>query len=206
MTGGQNYVVFWTLRPNLSSRLGNVSCSCPSADDATATAAESSSEAERAPASNETVSEPTKPSVFSSAEKAMAETFTCGVAIGCGGGKAGSASAGGAGEEVAGAVVTAVTGTASGAIAVWENFECVKMVLGVHGTYFVRRGVGQRGTCDKNMGNYTFFQPITCRTTTSSTPRTGKGDRYSNPARHGKNNNIIPSRWLSFCLESLPSL
>ncbi|CAM9415834.1 unnamed protein product, partial [Ectocarpus fasciculatus] len=133
MTGGQNYVVFWTLRPNLSSRLGSVGGSCPSADDATATAAESSPEAERAPASNETVSEATKPSVFSSAEKAMAETFTCGVAIGYGGGKAGSASAGGGGEGAAGVVVAAVTGTASGAIAVWENFECVKMVLGVHG-------------------------------------------------------------------------
>ncbi|CAB1111885.1 unnamed protein product [Ectocarpus sp. CCAP 1310/34] len=133
MTGGQNYVVFWTLRPNLSSRLGNVRRSCPPADSASATAAESSSEAERAPASNEMVSEATKPSAFSSAEKAMAETFTCGVAIGCGGGKAGSASAGGAGEEAAGAVVTAVTGTASGAIAVWKNLECVKMVLGVHG-------------------------------------------------------------------------
>lgn len=126
MTGGQNHVVFWTLRPNLSSRLGKATTDKPPKDATIPAEQQSSEEAERAPASNEavvSVSAPPGPDapVFSSAEKAMAETFTCGVAIG-------SRSAG-----EAEAVAVAVTGTASGAFAVWENLECVKMVQDVHG-------------------------------------------------------------------------
>lgn len=188
MTGGQNYVVFWTLRPNLSSRLGRVGGSCPSADDATATAAESSPEAERAPASNETVSEATKPSVFSSAEKAMAETFTCGVAIGYGGGKAGSASAGGGGEGAAGVVVAAVTGTASGAIAVWENFECVKMVLGVHGTYLFEGELG-RGVHVTKLGKHEtphLWRDNHVQNYSQLNPTNGNKGNLLNAARHGK--------------------
>lgn len=131
MTGGQNHVVFWTLRPNLSSRLGKAATGSPSSD---VTPAEPQShEAERAPASNEMVSaaEPTGANapVFSSAEKAMAETFTCGVAVG----NAASPARGSQAAGEAGAVAVAVTGTAGGAFAVWENFECVKMVQEAHG-------------------------------------------------------------------------
>lgn len=140
MTGGQNYVLFWTLRPNLSSRLGKASSRNPSAD-ATATAAgtpakQSPEKEERAPASNETVSVSAPAdgsSVFSSAEKVMTETFTCGVAIGNAGKPLAESLS--AGADAAGVVTVAVTGTASGAFAVWENLECVKMVQAAHGAY-----------------------------------------------------------------------
>lgn len=46
----------------------------------------------------------------------MSQTFTCGVSLGR-----------------AGPSAVAVTGTASGAFVVWEDFECVRMVPGVHG-------------------------------------------------------------------------
>lgn len=140
MTGGQNHVVFWTLSPNLSSRLGKAATeSSPSSDTTTPAAEPQSSETERAPASNETVSasapaaSANASSVFSSAEKAMAETFTCGVAIGNAARPASGGSRQPGGEAVV--VAVAVTGTAGGAFAVWENFECVKMVQGAHGAF-----------------------------------------------------------------------
>lgn len=133
MTGGQNHVVFWSLRPNLSCRLGKVA----TGGGGGGTPAEQppqSAEAERAPASNEAVSASAAGAnanapVFSSAEKAMAETFTCGVAIGGGSRRASGSQP--TGE--AGPAAVAVTGTASGAFAVWENLECVKMVQEAHG-------------------------------------------------------------------------
>ncbi len=130
MTGGQNYVVFWSLWPNLSSRLGKPGTGSPPPGTDHAEQ-QQPTEAERAPASNEAVAS-ADATVFSSAEKAMSETFTCGVAIGNGArGSAGSPSAGEGG--LLPVAVVAVTGTASGAFVVWENFECVKMVHGVHG-------------------------------------------------------------------------
>lgn len=137
MTGGQNHVVFWTLEPNLSSRLGKATAGSPTPE--TIQAEQQPPEAERAPASNEAVSvsvsasasASANASVFSSAEKAMAETFTCGVAIGSGTRPVSGSQP--AAEVECVAVAVAVTGTASGAFAVWENFECVKMVQEAHG-------------------------------------------------------------------------
>ncbi|CAM9609602.1 unnamed protein product [Scytosiphon promiscuus] len=145
MTGGQNFVVFWTLHPNLSSRLGRASTSTNAPRESAGTdAAEKSAPAvdsERAPASNEAVSIPTMDdsSVFSTAEKAMAETFTCGVVISARAGdlRHPSHSSNGEGDVTAAIVVQAVTGTASGAFVVWENHECVRMIQGAHGALAV---------------------------------------------------------------------
>ncbi|CAM9399079.1 unnamed protein product [Ascophyllum nodosum] len=103
MTGGQEYILFWTLRPNLCSRVGQKrpQSSAP---------AESS---ELNPASNEAE---THSSPFSTAETVMEETFTCGVAIG-----------------LQSCPSIAVTGTASGAFVVWENFERARVIPGTHG-------------------------------------------------------------------------
>lgn len=133
MSGGQNHVVFWTLRPNLSSRLGKAATSNLSLETTTPTE-QPSPETERAPASNEAVAVPpsANASIFSSAEKAMAETFTCGIAIGGAARPVFGGSRPAAAGEVE-VVAVAVTGTAGGAFAVWENFECVKMVQGAHG-------------------------------------------------------------------------
>lgn len=109
MTGGQNYIVFWTLRPNLTSRLGANGGS----NNATTTAEGSASE--KAPESNE--------AVLTSCEKnPLTETFLCGVSVG---------------KDVSSAssVAVTVTGTAKGAFVVWENFECVRMIPGAHGAY-----------------------------------------------------------------------
>lgn len=105
MTGGQGYVIFWTLKPNLSSRLGQKSRS---------TNAATTESSQRAPESNENMS----PSAAAHAENLAAETFICGVSVG----KTESSS-------------VAVTGTASGAFVVWENFECIRMVPGAHGKW-----------------------------------------------------------------------
>ena len=145
MTGGQNHVVFWTLRPNLSSRLGKAATGGASSDNTTALPAEPGAPetaAERAPASNEAVAAPAgttnaSSSVFSSAEKVMAETFTCAVAIGGGAARRPASGGGSSSQQPAGAeaglVSVAVTGTAGGAFAVWENFECVRVVREAHG-------------------------------------------------------------------------
>lgn len=47
----------------------------------------------------------------------MAQTFLCGVVVG----------------STTGGPSVVVTGTASGSFAVWENFECVRMLPGAHG-------------------------------------------------------------------------
>lgn len=96
MTGGQNYVLFWTLKPNLSSRFGKRNVKL--------------AEEGKAPESNE--------GVVSATENVMRETFTSGVSVG----------------KIHLSNI-AVTGTSSGAFAVWENFECIKLVPGVHGMY-----------------------------------------------------------------------
>lgn len=102
MTGGQNYVNFWTLRPNLSSRLGRKNSK-----------------------DTEEKTEPQSPSAESNSPPAavfkgdpMSETFLCGVAIG----------------NTGGCPSAVVTGTASGSFAVWQEFECVRMLPGAHGT------------------------------------------------------------------------
>lgn len=66
MTGGQNYVVFWSLRPSLSSRLGRKGKQSSAPTESL----------ESVSASNENVT----PSL--SIENVMEETFTCGVAVG----------------------------------------------------------------------------------------------------------------------------
>ena len=115
MTGGQNYVIFWTLRPNLTSRLGTKGSSSSSSSDR-ATVVEGASE--RAPGkSNGAVL------TSSAVEKAMAETFLCGVSVGKEGYSVGTSSS----------VGMTVTGTAKGSFVVWENFECVRVVSGAHG-------------------------------------------------------------------------
>ena len=110
MTGGQEYILFWTLRPNLCSRVGQKrpQSSAP---------AESS---ELNPASNEAE---THSSPFSTAETVMEETFTCGVAIG-----------------LQSCPSIAVTGTASGAFVIWENFERARVIPGTHGGSRIFRG------------------------------------------------------------------
>lgn len=65
MTGGQKYVLFWSLRPSLSSRVGQKKESSAPTESL-----------ESVPASNENVT----PSL--SIEKVMEETYTCGVAVG----------------------------------------------------------------------------------------------------------------------------
>lgn len=98
MTGGQNYVMFWTLKPNLSSRFGKRSVNV--------------GEEGRAPESNE--------GVASTTENVMTETFTSAVSVG---------------KKCLSNI--AVTGTVSGAFAVWDNFECTRLVTGVHGKFSV---------------------------------------------------------------------
>lgn len=111
MTGGQEYVAFWALRPHLTSRLGREGSKGESSSRSSEGAI--APPEERAPASNETVNQ------LPLVEKVMAHTFTCGVSIG----------------DMARSASVTVTGTASGAFAVWENHECVRMLKAAHGTF-----------------------------------------------------------------------
>lgn len=118
MTGGQNYVIFWTLRPNLTSRLGT---KAKIDDTNNATVGDGASEKTPETKSDEAALTST------SVEKAMDETFLCGVSVG-----KDDFSVGNSSSSCVSSGVT-ITGTAKGAFVVWKNFECVRMVPGAHG-------------------------------------------------------------------------
>lgn len=128
MTGGQNHVIFWTLRPNLTSRLGT-----KGKNDGTINATVGDGASEKAPETKSDEAALTSTSV----EKAMEETFLCGVSVGKDDISVGNSSS----SSCVSSGVT-VTGTAKGAFVVWENFECVRMVPGAHGALL--RGTRKR--------------------------------------------------------------
>ena len=129
MTGGQNYVIFWTLRPNLTSRLGTRGSNGDGNNNATAGDG-ASGRASEAKSSEAVLNSSSSPSFAFSVEKAMDETFLCGVSVGKDGSSVGTSSSCSS-SSVSSALT--VTGTAKGAFVVWENFECVRMVPGAHG-------------------------------------------------------------------------